>query len=182
MPSLRRRRPPRSQRTAVAAPARQNTVGRTAYMALSPRRVRFYRHAGRPPRDRKAARLGTLSHGGQPGRQDVGVAVVGELREASSAATDYRQRQGPQTVHTHCRQQDVSFNGLLYTKDATGKANFLWAARSADLLLEVPGQRRWRVEDSRSWLPRRHPEHPAGSHDDVALPAPQSRWHRTAKL
>jgi len=39
-----------------------------------------------------------------------------------------------QVVKPVVGSQDVSFNGLLFTKDAAGRANFLWAAQSADLL------------------------------------------------
>ena len=39
-----------------------------------------------------------------------------------------------QTIKPTVGSKDVSFNGLLFTKDATGKADVLWAAQSADLL------------------------------------------------
>ena len=102
----------------------------------------------------------------QPGRTQAttlnpdgktAVSLSWENFEGFVTVTDLVNGKVLQTVRPSVGSKDVSFNGLLFTKDASGKANFLWAAQSADLLkfpvnadgtlgtptaLDLPGQTR----------------------------------------
>jgi len=143
----------------------QNTVGRTAHGALTST-GQFVTPVGRVIEQPGRTQATAVSPDGK-----TSVSLSWENFAGFFTATDLVNGKVLQTVTPTVGSKDVSFNGLLYTKDATGKANFLWAAQSADLLKFPVNADGTLGAPEVVKLPGVTRNTPAGSHDDVALPA-----------
>jgi len=114
--------------TGSNVPLGTQPVGRTAHGALTST-GQYVTPAGRVIEQPGRTQATALNPDGK-----TAVSLSWENFEGFFTVTDLVHGKVLQTVRPSVGSKDVSFNGLLFTKDAAGKANFLWAAQSADLL------------------------------------------------